>query len=85
MLSRGWHNPSAIQLPEETFARTKRVCEARETSLAELACRGIEFRKLYDVRSALPMPAQGVSEFATVNVKDFEGVGIRKVRNPLAK
>lgn len=32
-----------IQLPNETFARAKRLCEAREISLAELARRGIEY------------------------------------------
>lgn len=42
------------------------------------------FRKLYDARSALTMTAQGVTEFATVNVKDFEGLGFRKVWNPIA-
>jgi uncharacterized protein len=41
------------------------------------------FRKLYDTRSALTMTAQGVTEFATVNVKDFEGLGFGKVWNPL--
>jgi uncharacterized protein len=44
----------------------------------------LAFRKLYDARSALTMTAQGVTEFATVNVKDFEGLGFRKVWNPLA-
>ena len=43
------------------------------------------FRKLYDARSALTMTTQGVTELATVNVKDFEGLGFRKVWNPLAK
>jgi toxin-antitoxin system PIN domain toxin len=43
------------------------------------------FRRLYDARSALAMTAQGVTEFATVNVKDYEGFGFRKVWNPLAK
>ena len=42
------------------------------------------FRRLYDVRSAFTMTAQGVTEFATVNVKDFEGVGFRRVWDPLA-
>ncbi|MEO6784797.1 MAG: TA system VapC family ribonuclease toxin [Chthoniobacteraceae bacterium] len=41
------------------------------------------FRRLYDARSALTMTAQGVTEFATVNVKDFEGFGFRPVWNPL--
>ena len=29
------------------------------------------------------MTAQGVTEFAMVNVKDYEGFGFRKVWNPL--
>ncbi|MEN9576635.1 MAG: ribonuclease VapC24 [Verrucomicrobiota bacterium] len=41
------------------------------------------FRRLYDARSALTMTAQGVTDFATVNVKDFEGMGFRRVWNPL--
>lgn len=32
-----------IQLPDEVFARARKVCEAREISLAELARRGIEY------------------------------------------
>lgn len=32
-----------IQLPDEVFARAKKVCDAREISLAELARRGIEY------------------------------------------
>ena len=42
------------------------------------------FRRVYDTRSALTMTAQGVTEFATANVKDFEGLGFRKVWNPLS-
>jgi predicted nucleic acid-binding protein len=41
------------------------------------------FRRFYDARSALTMTSQGVTEFATVNVKDFEGLGFRRVWNPL--
>ena len=43
------------------------------------------FGKIYDTRSALTMTAQGVTELATVNGKDFEGLGFQKVWNPLAK
>lgn len=32
-----------IQLPDELFERAKKVCEAREISLAELARRGLEY------------------------------------------
>lgn len=41
------------------------------------------FRRLYDARAALTMMAQGVTEFATINVKDYEGLGFRRVWNPL--
>ena len=32
-----------IQLPDEVFARAKKVCDTREISLAELARRGLEY------------------------------------------
>ena len=48
------------------------------------AAKTFAFRRLYDVRTALTMVAQGVTEFATANVKDFEDAGFRKVWNPLA-
>jgi len=41
-------------------------------------------RRAYDWRAALSMLRLGVDEFATVNVKDFQGMGFRKVWNPLA-
>ncbi len=41
------------------------------------------FRRFYDARSALTMSAQGVTELATVNVKDFDGMGFARVWNPL--
>jgi toxin-antitoxin system PIN domain toxin len=42
----------------------------------------LAFRRLYDARTALTLTAQGVTEFATVNAKDYEGLGFRKVWNP---
>ena len=32
-----------IQLPDEVYARARKLCESREISLAELARRGIEY------------------------------------------
>ncbi|MFZ4774114.1 MAG: antitoxin [Terrimicrobiaceae bacterium] len=32
-----------IQLPDDVFAKAKKLCEAREISMAELARRGIEY------------------------------------------
>jgi predicted nucleic acid-binding protein len=40
-------------------------------------------RRAYDWRAALSLVQQGVTEFATVNVKDFEGFGFARVWNPL--
>lgn len=42
------------------------------------------FRRIYDVRCALTLIAQGVTDWATVNVRDYEGHGFRRVWNPLA-
>lgn len=44
---------------------------------------GIARRRIYDTRTALVLRAFGVTEFATANVKDFEGFGFAKVWNPL--
>jgi hypothetical protein len=41
-------------------------------------------RSAYDWRTALSLRLHGVEEFATVNLKDFEGFGFRRVWNPLA-
>ncbi len=54
--------------------------------LWELAAEpGFTFRRLYDVRTALTLRRYGVTDFATANVKDFEGLGFRRVWNPLAE
>lgn len=45
---------------------------------------GFAYRRIFDARLALSLVQQGVIEFATVNVKDFEGFGFRRVWNPLA-
>ncbi len=42
------------------------------------------FRRIYDARTAVTLVAQGVTEFATMNLKDFKGLGFRKVWNPLS-
>ena len=39
-------------------------------------------RRIYDVRTALCLQAFGIKDFATANVKDFEGLGFSKVWNP---
>lgn len=40
-------------------------------------------RRIYDVRTALSLTSQGVTDFATCNEKDFIGLGFKRVWNPL--
>lgn len=40
-------------------------------------------RRAFDWRTALTLVREGVTEFATVNVKDFQGAGFSRVWNPL--
>ncbi|MGH9338035.1 MAG: TA system VapC family ribonuclease toxin [Acidobacteriota bacterium] len=49
------------------------------------SARGTRFarRRIYDARLALTLIQQGVTEFATANVKDFEGFRLSRVWNPL--
>ena len=47
-----------IQLPDEVFARAKKVCEAREISFAELSRRGIEY-----ILTVYLTPAEGREEW----------------------
>lgn len=49
----------------------------------EAAAPGFGRRRIYDARMALCLIAQGVREFATVNEKDFVGLGFKRVFNPL--
>jgi uncharacterized protein len=44
---------------------------------------GFARRRVYDARLGLSLRRQGVTDFATANVKDFEGLGFRRVWNPL--
>lgn len=52
--------------------------------LWQLAARNrFPYRRVYDARLALSLIQQGVTEFATVNVKDFQDLGFRRVWSPL--
>jgi uncharacterized protein len=44
---------------------------------------GVARRRIYDTRLALTLRHHGVTEFATTNVKDFDGFGFDRVWNPL--
>lgn len=49
-----------------------------------LAEPGFARRRSYDWRLALCLVRQGVTEFATVNTKDFQDAGFQRVWNPLS-
>ncbi len=52
--------------------------------LWELVARSdFPYRRIYDARLALTLRHHGVTEFATANIKDFQGFGFRRVWNPL--
>ncbi|HEY8471997.1 MAG TPA: TA system VapC family ribonuclease toxin [Natronosporangium sp.] len=46
---------------------------------------GVARRRLFDVRLALTLRHHGVDEFATRNTKDFDGLGFRRVWDPIAQ
>lgn len=48
-----------------------------------VAGNGFARRRIYDARLALTLRHHGVREFATTNVKDFEGFGFARLWNPL--
>jgi toxin-antitoxin system PIN domain toxin len=47
------------------------------------ATRAFAFRRIIDARLGLTLMHHGVKQFATTNVKDFEGFGFERVWNPL--
>lgn len=46
--------------------------------------RSVAFRRIIDTRLALTLIHHGVHEFATTNLKDFQGLGFGRVWNPLS-
>lgn len=44
---------------------------------------GFSYRRIYDARLALSLMRQGVTDFATVNLRDFQDMGFRRIWNPL--
>jgi uncharacterized protein len=50
---------------------------------AMVAQPGFARRRIFDLRLGLTLKQAGVTQFATANVKDFEGLGFEKTWNPL--
>ena len=66
-----------VQFPDHLYEEAKRVAAENEMSFAEVV------RRIIDVRLALTLHHAVVTEFATSNPKDFEGLGFQRVWNPL--
>lgn len=49
----------------------------------QAATRDFARRRIYDTRTALSLTAFGVTDFATLNLKDFQNFGFKRVWNPL--
>jgi hypothetical protein len=50
---------------------------------AKAAEPGFARRRIFDLRLAFSLQAAGVAEFATRNVRDFDGIGFSRVWDPL--
>ncbi len=50
----------------------------------QAATRVMARRRLFDIRTALCLIAFGVTDFATLNLKDYQNLGFKKVWNPLS-
>jgi predicted nucleic acid-binding protein len=92
-------NPAVLADPLPAHAAVKLVQALREHPRWELvdypgglmtevwshaAAPGFARRRVYDTRLALTLRHHGVTEFATANVKDFQGFGFTRVWNPLS-
>ena len=51
----------------------------------DVARPGVARRRIIDLRLARTLQAHGVTEFATANPRDFEGLGFVRVWNPIAE
>ncbi len=55
-----------------------------ESVWRDAAVAGFPRRRIIDVRLARTLLAHGVTDFATANERDFQGLGFTRVWNPLA-
>ncbi len=68
----------------KTLGFPPRSRELHDALWKQSATRDFARRRIYDTRTALSLVAFGVTDFATLNVKDFQNLGFQKVWNPLA-
>ena len=91
-------NPAVVGKPLSSEAAVKIIAPYRRhprwrlVESAEVMTRvwtlaqgpGFARRRIFDARLAFTLQHHGVTDFATLNVKDFDGLGFRRVWNPLA-
>lgn len=58
--------------------------DVMEAVWRDAAVAGVARRRIIDVRLARTLLAHGVTDFATANERDFQGLGFKKVWNPLS-
>lgn len=67
----------------KTLGFPPRSRELHDQLWKQAAIRDFARRRIYDTRTALSLTAFGVTDFATLNLKDFQNLGFKKVWNPL--
>ena len=73
---RGQRRWAVLDYPGPQAGLMKKIWEAA-------AQKTFPYKRVYDLRLALTLRHHGVNEFATRNVKDFEGFGFQRVWDPL--
>ena len=68
----------------KTLGFPPRSRELHDELWKQAATRDFARRRIYDTRTALSLTTFGVTDFATLNLKDFQNLGFKKVWNPLA-
>jgi predicted nucleic acid-binding protein len=68
----------------KTLGFPPRSRELHDELWKQAATRDFARRRIYDTRTALSLTSFGVTDFATLNLKDFQDCGFKKVWNPLA-
>ncbi len=73
---RGHRRWAILDYPGPQAGLMKKIWEAAAQT-------AFPYKRIYDLRLALTLRHHGVTDFATRNVKDFEGFGFRRVWDPM--
>lgn len=67
----------------KTLGFPPRSRELHDELWSQSAAHHFARRRIFDTRTALSLIAFGVTDFATLNLKDFQDMGFKRVWNPL--